>query len=154
MSVALRLPIPDASPPPRSRRAHLRAVPASCPVPPPAALLPRGAAVRTLHPPVDRGPAAPVRLTRRGVVVVSALVAAVCAGLLALAAWSAASTGTGAASGRGTPSAVIVRPGDTLWSIALRTAPSVDPRAEVALLQQLNHLRGERLVPGERLRVR
>jgi len=36
-----------------------------------------------------------------------------------------------------------VRPGDTLWSIALRVAPGRDPRPVVDQLIEDNHLRGD-----------
>jgi hypothetical protein len=45
----------------------------------------------------------------------------------------------------------IVRPGDTLWSIASRLQPSGDPRALVARLE--SQLHGATLVPGSRLTV-
>lgn len=52
------------------------------------------------------------------------------------------------------PAQVTVHAGDTLWSIAGRIAPGVDPRAEVATLQRLNHLGGAQLQPGQVLRTR
>jgi nucleoid-associated protein YgaU len=155
MALALRSSVTAApvAPAVPDRRAHLRAVPARGLVVRPEALAPAGASVRVLHPPVDSGAAAPLRLTRRGVVVVSVVVALACAALLALAARSAVSSAPPAA-GHVTPSVVTVRSGDTLWSIALRVAPQTDPRAEVSLLQRRNHLSTERLVPGQQLRVR
>jgi LysM repeat protein len=48
---------------------------------------------------------------------------------------------------------VTVQPGDTLWKIATRVAPQRDPRAEVAALQQVNHLDSAGLVPGQVLRT-
>jgi hypothetical protein len=45
--------------------------------------------------------------------------------------------------------AYVVRPGDTLWSIASRLQPSGDPRPLVAQLQ--NQLHGSTLEPGDRL---
>jgi hypothetical protein len=43
----------------------------------------------------------------------------------------------------------VVKPGDTLWSIATRLDPSGDPRPLVA---QLTHqVRGGELLPGSRL---
>jgi LysM repeat protein len=45
---------------------------------------------------------------------------------------------------------VVVRPGDTLWSIAVRTY-SGDPREGVWKLERRNHLAGATIVPGERL---
>jgi LysM repeat protein len=47
----------------------------------------------------------------------------------------------------------VVKPHDTLWSIAARTYGG-DPRAGIWKLEQANHLAGAPiLVPGERLRV-
>jgi hypothetical protein len=43
----------------------------------------------------------------------------------------------------------IVRPGDSLWSVAQRLAPGEDPRPVVDALAQARH--GDPLVPGERV---
>ena len=43
----------------------------------------------------------------------------------------------------------IVRPGDTLWTIAERLDPSGDPRSVVAQLE--SQVGGDTVVPGERL---
>lgn len=45
---------------------------------------------------------------------------------------------------------VVVRPGDTLWSIAERLSPDDDPRPVVDSLSDAR--RGAPLVPGERIR--
>jgi len=47
----------------------------------------------------------------------------------------------------------VVRPGDTLWSIAKRVAPGRDPRQVVDTLAALNHVDPGRLVPGSTLLV-
>jgi nucleoid-associated protein YgaU len=48
----------------------------------------------------------------------------------------------------------VVRPGDTLWSIAERvSALDADPRAMVQLIAQANHIDAASLVPGRSLRV-
>jgi LysM repeat protein len=52
--------------------------------------------------------------------------------------------------GAGPERAYVVRPGDTLWSIAARTYAG-DPRAGIWRLQQRNHLTGTLLRPGQRL---
>jgi len=93
-----------------------------------------------------------IRLTRRGVItVVSAVVLASC--LMGGIAW--ASAPPTAVGGADTPATVTVRPGDTLWSIALRSAPNRDPRAEVDQISSLNHLAdGQTLSPGQVLRTR
>lgn len=43
-----------------------------------------------------------------------------------------------------------VQPGDTLWSLATRVAPQVDPQVEITRLTVLNHLTGT-LQQGQRL---
>lgn len=115
---------------------------------------PPGASVRVLLPPIDSGPAAPLRLTRRGVFAVSVAVALVGAALVWLAALSAPRPPSPEGADAGSPRVVTVRPGDTLWSIAARVAPDTDPLAEVAALQRANHLSGVLLQPGQRLRTR
>ena len=58
-----------------------------------------------------------------------------------------------ASSGAGEARVYVVKPHDTLWSIAARTYGG-DPRAGIWKLEQANHLAGAPiLVPGERLRV-
>jgi LysM repeat protein len=113
----------------------------------------RLASVTRLYPPAPHSVAAPVRLTRRGVVALAVLVAAVAVALVGVARLSAPVPAQGAAPSR-VPATVIVHPGDTLWSIAAKLAPQRDPRAEVAELQRLNDLSVPGLVPGQVLRTR
>ena len=47
----------------------------------------------------------------------------------------------------------VVRPGDTLWSIATAVAPADDPRAVVRAIGAANDLAGAGLVPGQALQV-
>lgn len=112
------------------------------------------ASVTTLYRPGAVVIAAPLRLTHRGVVVLSAAVAVVAAALIGLAWLSAPSSAAGSATPASPAAAVTVQSGDTYWSIASRIAPQRDPRAEVADLQRLNHLSGAALVPGQVLRTR
>jgi nucleoid-associated protein YgaU len=60
-------------------------------------------------------------------------------------------TTTGAAAGISTASETVwvVRPGDTLWTIARRVEPQRDPRAVVD--QLANELHGTSLYPGEQI---
>jgi LysM repeat protein len=53
-------------------------------------------------------------------------------------------------SGAGPKRTYVVRPGDTLWSIAAKTS-SGDPRQGVWQLQQANHLASATIAPGEKL---
>ena len=55
-------------------------------------------------------------------------------------------------SGAGPKHTYVVRPGDTLWSVAEHTY-SGDPRQGVWELQQRNHLVSSTIVPGEKLVV-
>jgi Tfp pilus assembly protein FimV len=109
------------------------------------------ASVTVLCPPRELTADGPLRLTRRGLVVVTTAVLALGAALVWLAALSAPSAGAGPAPG---PARVTVHTGDTLWSIATRVAPQRDPRAEIGVLRRLNHVAGARLTPGEVLQVR
>jgi LysM repeat protein len=99
---------------------------------------------------------APVRLTARGRAVL-AVMGLLTAGLLLLVAHASipasASTASNSAVAVGT-SVVAVQPGDTLWSIASRLAPTRDPRAEVLDLQKINHLSGVDVFPGQVLHVK
>jgi LysM repeat protein len=57
----------------------------------------------------------------------------------------------------GAPSAqvvvVVVRPGDTLWSIARRVRPETDPRTSVASIMDVNAVDPGSLAPGQALIV-
>lgn len=55
-------------------------------------------------------------------------------------------------SGAGPKRTYVVRPGDTLWSVAERTYAG-DPREGVWKLQQRNHLASATIVPGEKLLI-
>jgi len=54
--------------------------------------------------------------------------------------------------GAGPKRTYVVRPGDTLWSVAERTFAG-DPREGVWRLEQRNHLASATIVPGEKLVV-
>ena len=106
----------------------------------------------------DRRPArgaAPVVLTRRGRVVMTGLLALMAAGLLAMLPRHADATGAGVSPGRVEQNLaqVAVRPGDTLWSIAVRTDPGADPRLVIQRITDLNALAGAGITPGQTLWV-
>ena len=110
------------------------------------------AGVTVLHAPSERSIAAPVRLTRRGVVVLAVTVLALGVAVVATA-WLSAPGHPTRSPRPLVGDTVTVRVGDSLWTIATRAAPQRDPRAEVALLQRLNHLEGSALDPGQVLRI-
>jgi hypothetical protein len=99
-------------------------------------------------------PPAPVRLTRRGRVVIIAVVA-----LLLLAGfWTGARHRARATSGGGRGPAVaqesvIVGPHDTLWGIAVRTRPGIDPRITVQRMIDLNALPSAVVNPGQKVYI-
>jgi LysM domain len=98
-----------------------------------------------------RGEARPIRLTRRGWAVAVLAVGIALAGALWLAHSSAMAS---SAPHRFPPSTVVVRPDDTLWSIATRIAPDRDPRVVVSELEQRNDLTGPTVHVGQVLRAR
>jgi LysM repeat protein len=100
---------------------------------------------------VAKAAAAPVRLTRRGVVAVAFAVALVGGLLLLTAHLSAGSPAPRPVVAPG--AAVTVQPGDTLWSIAGQVAPGRDPRRVVEQLRRSNHLHTVVLTPGQTLKV-
>jgi LysM repeat protein len=55
-------------------------------------------------------------------------------------------------SGAGPKRIYVVKPGDTLWTVAQRTYAG-DPREGVWKLEQRNHLGSATIVPGEKLVV-
>ncbi len=108
-------------------------------------------ATRTAFAPLQRAaaPVSPVRLTRRGRLVLTAV--AVLALFLLLSVGRAGSqaatfTETGPALTQTT-----VLPGDTLWAVAQRLAPAGDTRQVVAQIKRLNHLHSSSLRAGQQL---
>jgi hypothetical protein len=98
-----------------------------------------------------------IRLTRRGRVALIVTVALALLGALWLSAGRGALAGSkgdkagpasAAASAR---ESVIVGHHDTLWEIATRARPNVDPRITVRRIIDLNSLPGPIIQPGQRL---
>ncbi|GAA2404362.1 hypothetical protein GCM10010404_73040 [Nonomuraea africana] len=104
---------------------------------------PRGEAVRRR----------PMRLTRRGRVVVVGLFAVLSLGGFVLGAkatsWAIAQESSGLGH-EGLPW-VIVEKGDTLWSIAAAVSPGDDPAATAGEIMRLNGLSSSLIRPGGRL---
>jgi hypothetical protein len=92
----------------------------------------------------------PLRLTRRGRVVLTGLIALMITGL---------GVGTGTAQAANPASAqrhltrVTVGPGESLWSVAENTDPDADPRGIILEVIGLNKLTGTTIYPGEQLWV-
>jgi nucleoid-associated protein YgaU len=94
----------------------------------------------------------PLRLTARGRRLCLSLAVATGVGLAALLHGLLASDGAGGLHLAGQTS-VVVRPGDTLWSIASTVAGDDDVRGVVDDIRRVNGLHGSDLVPGEVLRL-
>jgi nucleoid-associated protein YgaU len=104
-----------------------------------------------------RRPATPVRLTRRGRVVVTG-VSALIIGLASVAlATTAQATRGGGATAAASPgryvTRVMVRSGQNLWTLAEGYDPDADTRLVIADIVQMNSLTTDQLQPGERLWV-
>jgi nucleoid-associated protein YgaU len=120
------------------------------PTPEPATVT-RATATRATSTAATAPGAHPVRLTRRGRLVLAILAALVVAGLFVAGATAAQASGP--ASPHGGDAQVFVQPGDTLWSIAHRTDPAADPQAVVQDILQANHLSTASVTVGQRLWV-
>jgi LysM repeat protein len=105
-----------------------------------------------------RGTPAPLRLTRRGRIVVSALLVAVLSVAVLLV--TTLLSGRAQATNHGGPRAgyqgmhqVVVRPGQTLWSIASAADPTADPRNVVQEIMSANTLSSPSIAAGQLLWV-
>jgi LysM repeat protein len=89
---------------------------------------------------------ASVRLTRRGRLVALVLLLMLAALVAALAA-----PASRAADPPGARQTAVVRPGDTLWSVAERHRPGRDPFGTIDEIRRLNGLTDYTIQPGQRL---
>ncbi len=117
--------------------------------------LPRSALARQAP---ARPAAAPLRLTRRGRAVVAAaatVLAAVAASLIVVAAATGAQATNHGQPGGGYAGMreIVVRPGQTLWSIAAAAEPSADPRVVIQQIMTVNSLTTTQIQAGQLLWV-
>jgi hypothetical protein len=98
---------------------------------------------------------APLRLTRRGRIVVAAA-AALLVTLLSLlltgGAWAAGPAAPAHGANRSLAQ-VVVLPGQSLWSVAQTAEPNADPRQVMQQIIELNGLAGDTIQAGQRLWV-
>lgn len=135
-----------------AQRSHLRVVRAA---PAPAASGVRPAQRSGVRP----TPRPAVRLTRRGRAVVKILVVMAIVVATGLA-WLAGAARVQAA-GSGAPpgsvyrhlTATVVRPGESLWTLAMQAQPNADPRVVVQEIIDVNALHSSTVWAGERLWV-
>jgi Tfp pilus assembly protein FimV len=93
-----------------------------------------------------RHAATPVRLTRRGRVVVLVLLVMI-ASLASAVLFTTASRAEELPAGP--PPTLVVQPGDTLWDVAARVMPGRNGQAAVDELRRLNHLNGYDVPAGQ-----
>jgi hypothetical protein len=144
-------PPPVAAPPQAPPPA---AVPPAAPRPP-VAPRPAAAPGPARRIPAAQPTASPLRLTRRGRVVVAGLAVLVVTVLSLLVAGSAQATSHAApvvAAGHNLAQ-VAVRPGQSLWSVAESADPAADTRLVIQQILKLNALHGDTVFAGERLWV-
>jgi hypothetical protein len=111
--------------------------------------------LRQRRPQADR-PAPPLRLTRRGRIVVAVMAALLVAALSLIAAGAAqAISHTGAAHPARSASLaqVVVQPGQSLWAVAESADPSADTRLVIQQITELNSLNDDTVFAGQRLWV-
>jgi LysM domain len=99
--------------------------------------------------------ASPLRLTRRGRVVVAAAAVLFVVALSLIVAGAAQAISHSAAPGaaRSGLAQVVVRPGQSLWSVAETADPDADTRLVIQQIIQLNTLTGDTVFAGQRLWV-
>ena len=100
-------------------------------------------------------PAAPLRLTRRGRVVVAlaATLLVTLVSLLLAGVAQATNDGPSPRAAREDLIQVIVRPGQSLWSVAESADPDQDTRAVIQQIIDLNSLSGDTVLAGQQLWV-
>jgi hypothetical protein len=100
-------------------------------------------------------PVAPLRLTRRGrvVVVLAAALLVTLVSLLLAGVAQATNDGPSPRAARENLVQVIVRPGQSLWSVAESADPDQDTRAVIQQIIDLNSLSGDTVFAGQQLWV-
>ena len=94
-----------------------------------------------------------LRLTRRGRVVVGAMLAIPVGIALALSALSGSPAQAGSAGSTASFEHITVASGESLWDLAGWVAPDADPREVVSALIELNQLGSAEVQPGQRLAI-
>jgi len=97
----------------------------------------------------------PIKLTRRGRMLVSALsfAAMLAISLVSLFGIATASAKASNEASNSTTTQIVVAPGETLWTIAARVNPEIDPRAVIDQIMDLNVIEGSNVYAGQVLLV-
>ena len=94
-----------------------------------------------------------LRITRRGRLVLGALLAGPVAVALAISAFSGSPAQAGSTASTASFEYITVASGETLWDLAGWIAPEADPRDVVNALTELNQLGSTAVQPGQRLAI-
>jgi LysM repeat protein len=105
--------------------------------------------------PQNRPVRAPLRLTRRGRILIAAMAALLVTVVLLIASGVAQATSHSlpARTAEQNLTRVVVRPGQTLWSVAESTDPDADTRLVIQQIIELNGLTSDVVFTGQRLWV-
>jgi LysM repeat protein len=97
----------------------------------------------------------PIKLTRRGRMLVSTLsfAAMLAISLVSLFGIATASAKASNETSNSTTTQIVVAPGETLWTIAARVNPEIDPRAVIDQIMDLNVINGSNVYAGQVLLV-
>ena len=97
----------------------------------------------------------PIKLTRRGRMLVSTMsfAAMLAISLVSLFGIATASAKASNESSNSTTTQIVVAPGETLWTIAARVNPEIDPRAVIDQIMDLNVIEGSNVYAGQVLLV-
>jgi len=97
----------------------------------------------------------PIKLTRRGRLVLSTVsfVTMLAISLVSLFGIATASAKASNEVSNSTNTQIVVAPGETLWTIAARVNPEIDPRAVIDQIMDLNVIEGSNVYAGQVLLV-
>jgi multidrug efflux pump subunit AcrA (membrane-fusion protein) len=97
----------------------------------------------------------PIKLTRRGRLVLSTVSFAtmLAISLVSLFGIATASAKASTEATNSTTTQIVVAPGETLWTIAARVNPEIDPRAVIDQIMNLNVIDGSNVYAGQVLLV-
>lgn len=97
----------------------------------------------------------PIKLTRRGRLVLSTLSFATMLAISLVSLFGIATSSANASNEttNSTTTQIVVAPGETLWTIAARVNPEIDPRAVIDQIMDLNVIEGSNVYAGQVLLV-
>ncbi len=98
---------------------------------------------------------APIKLTRRGRLLLTTLSFGLMLAISLISLFGVATTSAKAISegSNSSTTQIVVAPGETLWTIAARVNPEIDPRAVIEDIKALNVINGSEVYAGQVLLV-